>query len=399
MNDIQSILNAQLESGRLPLEALPLLRECITLFDTYDSVNNERQLPNLLEALLATIIKPLFSRKAVTSPYGSRFLDSPNKPWRDSAPWSVNVFEWTLDQYDKLDTSHRKHAIESHFPLLVPPILTLLDDDYLSQKKAGCRSLQFLCKHIISCQSNILERTCLAKVFEDSLAPNMLLLPSLTPEEQSLELLGSIYPAYRGLVQAACPAGFSKVPPHAGKLIPVASGRQSDTQRIVDQHKLQQAMLDRMFRSGLLAGYIHASDYVQIAALLVSEMSYVIGMMGGSSAKYLCQLLPQLRSILTNPLGAAYQPLLRAAVKALRQLILQCWPRIEEVWWEECLRATIGLWLLLSEKEDVTTNGLKHDARGLMQLLVQLKGPPEARTTLDLLQAECEQLGGLYSPN
>lgn len=403
MIDIQSFLNAQLESGRSPpLDTVPLLQECIALFDTCHPSDNEGQLLNLLEALLANIIKPLFSRTAVTSAYGSRFLEIPPKPWRDSAPWSINVVEWTLQQYEKIEPPHRKRAIESHFPLLVPPILTLLDDDELPQKTAGCRALQVLCKHIISCQTNILRRTGLAKVFEDSLAPNMLLLPSLTPEKQSLEILGSIYPAYRGLVQAAYPTGSSEVSPHTGRHAPVASATPSHMQVFVDQHKSRQAMLDRMLRNGLLAGYFHASDHVQIAALLVSEMSYVIEMMGASSGKYLGQLLPQLRSIVTNPLGAGYKPLLKAAANALRQLILQCWPRIEEVWWEECLRATIGLWLLLEEEEEEeedTKKELKHDARGLMQLLVQVKGPPEAQKALDLLKAESEQLKGLLSPN
>ena len=158
-------------------------------------------------------------------------------------------------------------------------------------------------------------------------------------------------------------------------------------------------MLDRMLRSGILAGYLHASDYVQIAALLVSEMSCVIAMMGSSSAKYLSQLVPQLRNILTNPLGASYQPLLRAASATLRQLILQCWPRIEEAWWEECFRATIGLWFLLSDEDDITTNDLKDDARALMQLLKQLQSPPEAQKGLHLLLVECEELEGLVSPN
>jgi tRNA nucleotidyltransferase (CCA-adding enzyme) len=397
MKDILCYLDAQLKSDRLPREAVPALRECIALLQACDPINSEKQLAELLEALLATIIKPLFARTAVRLPYGSSFLDSPKRPWKDTAPWSVKVLEWTLDQYVKLETPHQKHAIEAQIPLLVPPILTLLDDEDLSQKKAGCRCLEVLSNNVVSCQSNILERTGIAKVFEDTLAPSMLLLPSLTPEKQSLEILGSLYPAYRALVQASSSAGSSQVPADAGKLVSLGPGRQSDTQRILDQHKLRQAMLDRLLRNGILAGYIHASDYVHIAALLVSEMSCVIAMMGASSAKYLSQLLPQLRSILTNPLGASCQSLLRAAAAALRQLILQCWPRIEKVWWEECFRATIGLWLLLSEEDDITTNELKHDARALVQLLEQLKGPLEAWKNLNLLQAECGQLEGLVS--
>lgn len=399
MNDILRLLNAQLESGRSPLEALPILRECIALLNTYHSSDSDQQLADLLKALLVTTLKPLFAKISFTSPYASRLLDSPKKLWKDSAPWSVKVLEWILDQYVKFETRHQKHVIESHFSLLAPPILSLLDDDDLAQKKAGCKSLELLGNILVNCQSDILERTGLAKVFEDSLAPNMLLLPSLTPEKQSLEILGSTYPAYRALVQASSGAGSSEAPSGAGKVNLTPLRGKSDPRRLLDRHRSRQAMLDKMLRQGILAGYIHASDNVQIAALLVFEMSHVVAMMGASSAKYLSQLLPLLRGIMMNPLGAYYPPLLKAAAAGLTQLILQCWPRIEEVWWDECCRATIGLWLSVSEEDDATASELKHDARALMQLLDQLKDPSKVQKNFRLLQAASGQLEELLSPN
>lgn len=397
MEDILCRLKNLLESGKSPEETLPNLRECISLFAANDHDHVAEQVPAVLEKLLVDVVKPLFASPAARHGYTARFSDSPRKLWKDSAPWCVDILKFVLDKYGTLPTLLQKQAIESHFGLLVPPILALLDDDDFTQKKVGCDLLRVLCNCLSDCGSEMLRRTGLAKVFEESLAPNMLLLPSLTPEEQSLAILGSLYPAYRALITVSFSASSSALPAHAGKLISVAAGRQLSSCRTPDQHTSRQAMLDKIFRDGILAGYIHASDHVQIATLLVSEMSYVIAMMGASSAKYLSRLLPLLRTILTNPLGTACQPLLRSAVTALRELILQCWPRIAEVWWEECLRATVGLWLVANEEDDDEMAPLKDDARGLMDLLVQVKGQAEAQKDFDLLKAEYPPLEELIS--
>lgn len=399
MEDIIYRLRNRLESKEAPHATLPIVQKCISLLTSYNPNDIAGQLPALSEALLASVIKPLFASPTTPSVYRARSLDNPSKMWKDSAVWSVDVLKWILDQYGTLEISQQKKTIESHFSLLVPPILALLDDDDLTLKKTGCGFLQVLCNHIVRCESTILERTGLTKVFEDSLAPNMHLLPSLTPEEQSLDILASLYPTYRSLVNASFPAHSSTALSSSGTLTSAVPQRHSTSRsrRTLDQCNTRQAMLDRMLRNGVLAGYIHASDHVQIATLLVSEMSRLITMMGVSSAKYLSQLLPLLRSILTNPLGAAYQPLLISAVSVMRELILQCWPRIAEAWWEECLRATIGLWLLLSEEGGTTIQNLKDDARGLMDLLLQLKREPETRNDLDRLRAECQQLEELIS--
>lgn len=397
MEDILRHLEGLLESGESPQETLSILQKCISLFTTYRGRDTAGQLTAFLEELLASVIKPLFHGTGTSSVDRPRFLDSPEKLWKYSASWSVDVLRWILDQYGTLEISLQKQAIESQFPLLVPPILTLLDDGDLMQKKAGCDLLRVLCNNLVSCESKTLKRTGLTKVFEDSLAHNMLLLPSLTPEEECLQILSSLYPAYRALVEASFTATSPIAASNTGKLIAVPRGRSLISRELLDQHTWRQATLDRMLRGGILAGYMHASDYVQIATLLVSEISYVVAMMGASSAKYLSTLLPLLRSILTNPLGTAYRPLLRSAITAMRELILQCWPRIAEVWWEECSRSVVGLWLLLSEEDNSVTQELKASAKGLMDLLLQVRGQSETGKDLYLLQAEYEQLEGLVS--
>lgn len=396
MEDMLCKLNNLLSSSSLPSAVLPILRDAISLITTYQHEENPDALPELLGALLTTVIRPLFTSKVPSSSYATRFSEITTKTWKGSAPWSLDVLKWILDQYGILDAPRQKHTIESQFQLLVPPILTLLDDNDIAEKKAGCNLLELLSNRITNCQSEILQRTGLVKVFEDSLAHNMLLLPSLTPEDQSLDILRSLYPAYRALIRASFPKNSSSVSYDSGKFYRKGTGSNSLSHKSLGQRNSRQAMLDRMLRGGILAGYMHASEHVQIADLLVSEMSSVVGMMGASSAKYLSQLLPLLRSILTNPFGPAYQSLLKSAIAALRQLILQCWPRIAEVWWGECTRAIVGLWLSLSDEDDSTTKQLKDDAKGVMDILVQLKGQAVAEKDLQLLQAEYNQLEGLF---
>lgn len=386
-----------LHGSRKPQQdTLPILEKCISMFTEYNDNDVAEQAPGFIQGLLTSIIKPLFASRAKSSAYPGHFSDNPKKLWKESALWSVDVLEWLLGHYGELGEPLQKQAIESQFPLLVPPILALLEDEDMSYKRRGCDLLSILCNHIVNCRSGILNRTGLVKVFEDSLAPNMLILPSLTPEEQSLEILSCLYPAYRALVDASFSDAAAKPPPNTGKLILKSQKQTSIASKVLNQHNDRQAMLDRILRNGLLAGYIHASDYVQISTLLVTEMSCVVAMMGASSAKYLPRLLPLLRGILTNPMGAAYQPLLRSAVVAMRQLILQCWPRIAEVWWEECSRAIIGLWLLLSEEDEDLTRELRNDAKGVMELLFQVEGPSERRENLSSLQGDYGELEELF---
>jgi tRNA nucleotidyltransferase (CCA-adding enzyme) len=397
MEDILRHLEGLLEAGELPQELLAIVQKCISLFTTYRGPNTPGQLTAFLEGLLVSVIKPLFTGTAPWSAHRARFSDSPEKLWKHSAPWSVDVLRLILDQYGTLEVSLQKPAIEYQFPFLVPPILSLLDDGDIAQKKAGCDLLRVLCSHLVRCESRILNRTRLTKAFEDSLAHNMLLLPSLTPEEESLQILSSLYPTYRALVAASFTATSSFTRSSTGKPTAAPKDRLLVSSEVLDQQTSRQAMLDRILRNGILAGYMHASDHVQIATLLVSEISYVVTMMGASSAKYLSTLLPMLRVILTNPLGTAYPPLLKSAVIALRELILQCWPRIAELWWEESSRSVVGLWLLLSEEEQSTTRELKDSAKGLMDMLLQVRMKSETSKDLHLLQEEYEQLEGLIS--
>ncbi|EXJ84761.1 hypothetical protein A1O3_05433 [Capronia epimyces CBS 606.96] len=174
-------------------------------------------LPNTLHDLLTRIIKPLFTstkhpaltstgRKNLVSSGpalagATRFDDAAAKPWK-SAPFTVPLLRYVLTCYACLPEAQRRATVEAHFFLLVPPVLNMIDDSDAAYKAAGCGLVRRLCEVLVSVRSEMLRRTGLADVFVDALRANFLLLPPLTPEDESLAVLRELYPAFLALVDA-----------------------------------------------------------------------------------------------------------------------------------------------------------------------------------------------------
>lgn len=152
--------------------------------------------------------------------------------------------------------------IEANWPLVIPPLLTLVDDGSTYYKVKGC---EILTRFLAIVPSNLLERTGLGEVFQEALVPCLLYLPTLTTEEESLVLLDSVYPTLIVLIR-------SRYPGHVNQ-----------------KSKLE--ALDKIFRTGILKGYTHAGEQVKIAELLVRHMSSLMVEMGISSVKHLKVIL------------------------------------------------------------------------------------------------------------
>ncbi|EXJ94166.1 hypothetical protein A1O1_02559 [Capronia coronata CBS 617.96] len=188
--------------------------------------NNLNSLPNTIHELLTTTLKPLFTptkHPSLTSTGRKNLLSSPTpalgssltrfhgfanddelaiKPWK-AAPFTVPLLHYILGSYASLpDHAQRKAAIEAHFFLLVPPLLNMIDDHDSRYKAAGCSLVRELCEVLRSAASDMLQRTGLGEVFADALRANFLMLPPLTPEGESLDVLGELYPAFLALVDA-----------------------------------------------------------------------------------------------------------------------------------------------------------------------------------------------------
>lgn len=155
--------------------------------------------------------------------------------------------------------------MQANWPLIIPPVLALIDDSSTKYKVKGCNLLaMFLQK----CPSLLLERTGLGEIFENAAMPCLLSLPSLTEEAESLEMLKAAYPALISLALVRFPGG---------------------------KHQATKVKaLDKILRNGVLKGYAQAGEYVSIGTLLVNEMTVLVKELGIESVKHLkvsCKLL------------------------------------------------------------------------------------------------------------
>ncbi|KAI4211586.1 MAG: hypothetical protein LQ351_005627 [Letrouitia transgressa] len=233
-----------------------LLQSIKTSSRTYQTLMT-RILQHHVKRLFARSKTPLLTaqgRKAI-NPLPAAFetidVDAGNKPWKYRSPHIVTVFRWVLEQIDA-------PLVESNWPLIIPPILTLLDDASVESKIRGCESLLSLLKKT---HASLLERTGLGEVFHNALLPLLLYLPTLTPEEESLPLLEVVYTSLIELARARHPAD--------------------------GQRHLRLKMLDQVFRYGILQGYSHAGEHVKIAELLIQKTTSMVHEMGIHFVKHL----------------------------------------------------------------------------------------------------------------
>lgn len=133
-----------------------------------------------------------------------------------------------------------------------------MDDDEINIKVKGCKLLRRL---LDISPALLLERTGLGDVFEDALFPMLSSLPPLTPENQSLQLLGHAYPTLLALQRARFPSDA----PSSGRV----------------------RSLDRIMRAGILQGYAHANEHVKVANLLVEHLTDLVAGLGIHAVKHL----------------------------------------------------------------------------------------------------------------
>ncbi|KAL9622253.1 MAG: hypothetical protein Q9160_003436 [Pyrenula sp. 1 TL-2023] len=385
------------------LQSLPASDQSSTRAPPPPSTSDDSHLPlTTLHRLLSTILKPLFSPQSHTAPsfssnsrltasgrknpfpnsaslINTRFssntfalLDESAKPWKFAAPWSTSLLFWVLSQYTPLNAKTKKDALDTHFPLLVPPILTLIDDEDTHSKASGCTALERFADLLQECQSNLLERTGLADVFIDALVPTMSLLPTLTPEKESILVLGALYPAFRSVISARWPLKPSPIPHSTASASTSTSAPtlkpKAKTNPLTSPPPPNLLPLNTLLRHGL----IHSFPYTHpnsppLTSLLLHQLTLTLPLLGIHSARYLKELIPLLASILTNPFaataGAEGVEMLRAAVAALRGLLGECAGRFEveggkggvgdgnEGWALEVLRACVGCWMRVVDDE------------------------------------------------
>jgi hypothetical protein len=333
---------------------------------------------DLIARLLKERIRPLFTKAknpAITSEGRKNFhpvpltrfdgsiLDDEMKPWKIRDVYATRVLGWVISRYKvctqfpdpfifsqliPLQPTDKPH-LEAHFPLLVPAILALIDDNSLTFKRIGCELFSKILQPIHQSGSDILVRTNLTSVFEDAITPCLLSLPTITPEDASIQLLGAAYPALLSLFKTVY-----KTPS------PKKSKYQNEKDRETYATKLS-----KILRSNLISSFHHISSstptaistsasfpHPRLSTFLLEWITTFVKELGINTTKYLQEIVPVLYTTLSNPFGTAHPPLLFAAVSATKFVILDAHPRIWR-WRGEILGALCACWLhIVGEKAD-----------------------------------------------
>ncbi|KAH6631935.1 hypothetical protein F5144DRAFT_489530 [Chaetomium tenue] len=230
----------------------------------------------LTETVLQAYLRPLFSQSKPSSITASgrkaEYRDNATskgesmpdesavtKPWKYTDMRSIPAVAWAVREANT-------QLIAQHWPLFIPVLLTLADDTATPVRRRG---LLILADFLAKFPDKTLHNTGLAQVFEDAIFPMLSYLPSLTPEEESVELL---VPAYSALL------GLAKKQPAVGK------------DGIAGAPKNR--FLDRMLREGVLGGYFHAKDHVRIVEVLCQQTVAILDEMGVHAVKHLKVRVP-----------------------------------------------------------------------------------------------------------
>ncbi|KAL2157480.1 hypothetical protein VTH06DRAFT_6031 [Thermothelomyces fergusii] len=290
------------------------------------------------ETVLQAFLRPLFSkskpstitasgRKAeyVDGAAASRAESMPDdtaltKPWKFTDLRAIPAAGWAVREADA-------QLVAKHWPLFIPVLLTLVDDIATSVRRRG---LLILADFLAKMPGRTLHDTGLASLFEDAVFPTLAFLPSLTPERESVELLGPAYLALRRLAEKKQPA--------AGKDGVAGSPKNK--------------LLDRMLREGVFLGYFHAKEHVGIVELLCRQTETILNEMGVHAVKHLKDLVPMCSAIMTDPFAPVAPQVLVSAIKALQAVLANCWPRIPgSPWQDEIINALALCWLHVLEHD------------------------------------------------
>lgn len=151
--------------------------------------------------------------------------------------------------------------------LFIPPLATLLDD---TSTPIRSRGLSILSAFLPKMGEKRLKLTGLGDVFEDAVMPTLMFLPSITPVDESMQLLE---PGYNAL--------FVLSDVKWGLKDPVDIGRESESR----QEEMK--FYDRIMRKGILSGYSHAHEHLKIVEVLTREIGTLVEKMGIHAVKHL----------------------------------------------------------------------------------------------------------------
>lgn len=146
--------------------------------------------------------------------------------------------------------------MKQHWPLFTPVLLALVEDEDTVIRERG---LHIAGKFLETCPGYILRTTGIGVVFREAIFPTLFILPSLTPEEESVRLLR---PAYRALL-----------------LLAQSNTDLSDPDR--------RGQLNKLLQEGVFAGCHHASEHASVVELLMINAEAIVNALGLYATKHL----------------------------------------------------------------------------------------------------------------
>ncbi|KAI5457218.1 hypothetical protein BGZ63DRAFT_408664 [Mariannaea sp. PMI_226] len=210
--------------------------------------------------VLQEFLKPLFAKSSsrVTESgrpdhyllaAGSTQQHKKTSIWKTTFPSAIAVVRWAVEVSEI-------SLLQQQWPLFTPVLLALVEDESAAVKTKG---LDILASFARKCPPEVLHTTGIVRVFEDATFPILLYLPSLTPEDESVNLLR---PAYKVLFALA------------------------ETYHS-PQNPERRRLLDKLLREGIFAAYSHSSQYARLVQTLMESMELAIKCLGIYSAKHL----------------------------------------------------------------------------------------------------------------
>ena len=293
----------------------------------------------LIRHFLTLTIRPLFAKKQTrnVTAQGRKVMSQPVLPGRfvgadededASRPWKSNAF--VVDILKWIVTSLDSKLVEEFWPLLLPPILALLDDMEVKYKAVGCALLSSL---LATTPPALLARTGLGPVFDDAITPCLSYLPTLTPENESTLLLDAAYPALFTLTTIRFPSTTN-----ASVQIHTPS-----TCALHLSHILHTQMLPSIARM--------LESHPAVVVNLLAHLSTLVAHLRTDTIAHLGDIVPMLTEILSTPFIAAYPPLPLAAARTLQVLLANTWPRIWR-WRGDVLGGLCAAWVRVSEESE-----------------------------------------------
>lgn len=324
---------------------------------------------DLIAHFLRLTIRPLFSKsrnESVTDsgrrntknepprPIGFGLEEELTKPWKAAEHQVVTILTWVIKKLERGD-------VKQFWGLLLPPILTMLDDHDIEFKTAAARLIGDLLRKT---DSELLAKTGLLPVIQEALSACFGFLPTLTPANESTALLVEAFPALLALHDAAY----------------------GDEVRI----KSSTAFLDVMLRTGIFSIHSHCPEVVQITLVLLRNLQVINDRLGLELVKHLKIVLPMLNDILCNPFSATIPELIESAARALQSVIRNAWPRMAACA-GEVLRGICVSWVNIDDSAHRPEYvGVREEIRSSLRLLNEALNDCESfeSSLKDLVQAE-----------